>query len=86
MQNELAGGGLPPSAVTGLITITETTGNTTTTTQEKFCIGCGCPGSQARRHEHGPVYVSAGKLQHIGTMIPKNLKRTLVQEVGNRVP
>ena len=75
-QNELAGGGLPPSAVTGLITITETdTNNTTTTTQEKFCIGCGMSGTQAGGTNTAPC-TSALENCNIGTVIPKNLKRT----------
>ena len=37
-SNVLRGGGLPPSAVTGLVTIENADGTNTT---EKFCIGCG---------------------------------------------
>jgi type IV pilus assembly protein PilY1 len=75
-MNVLAGGGLPPSAVTGLITITGTDGNgNTTSTQEKFCIGCGISGSQAGGTNTAPC-TSALENCNVGTSIPKNLKRT----------
>jgi len=76
VQNELAGGGLPPSAVTGLITITTTNSDgTTSDTQEKFCIGCGLSGSQAGGTNTAPC-TSALENCNIGVIIPKNLKRT----------
>jgi type IV pilus assembly protein PilY1 len=76
VHNELEGGGLPPSAVSGLITITETDGSgNTTTTQEKFCIGCGVSGSQVGGTNSTPC-TSALENCNIGTVIPKNLKRT----------
>jgi type IV pilus assembly protein PilY1 len=75
-RNELAGGGLPPSAVTGLISITETKADgTTTTKQEKFCIGCGMSGTQAGGTNSAPC-TSALENCNIGVTIPKNLKRT----------
>lgn len=74
--NILSGGGLPPSAVTGLINITETDGNgNETTTQEKFCIGCGLSGSQAGGTNTAPC-TSALENCNVGVSIPKNLKRT----------
>jgi type IV pilus assembly protein PilY1 len=76
IQNELDGGGLPPSAVSGLITITETNSDgSTTSTQEKFCIGCGVSGSQTGGTNTAPC-TSALENCNIGTVIPKNLKRT----------
>lgn len=76
VQNELAGGGLPPSAVSGLITVTTTDENgNTTTTQEKFCIGCGVSGSDLGGTNEAPC-TSALENCNIGTVIPKNLKRT----------
>lgn len=75
-QNELDGGGLPPSAVTGLITITETDGNgNQTTTQEKFCIGCGLSGSETGGNNDAPC-TSALENCNAGTAVPRNLKRT----------
>jgi len=76
VQNELAGGGLPPSAVSGLISITETDSDgNTTTTQEKFCIGCGVSGKDLGGTNEAPC-TSALENCNIGTVIPKNLKRT----------
>ena len=66
-SNILPGGGLAPSAVTGLIEITTTNPDgSTTTTQEKFCIGCGL----------GTNCNSALENCNLGTVIPKNLRRT----------
>ena len=45
--NVLQGGGLPPSAVSGLITIVETNADGSDHHAEKFCIGCGISGSRA---------------------------------------
>jgi type IV pilus assembly protein PilY1 len=73
--NILSGGGLPPSAVTGLITITETNNGVTTTTQEKFCIGCGLSGTQTGGTSTAPC-TSALENCNSATSIPKNLKRT----------
>jgi type IV pilus assembly protein PilY1 len=73
--NTLPGGGLPPSAVTGLITITTTNAdNTTSTSQEKFCIGCGVsspPGAPP-----GAPCNSALENCSPANTIPKNLRRT----------
>jgi len=69
-SNILPGGGLAPSAVTGLISFDTTNADgTTTTTQEKFCIGCGIgpPGGGC---------ASALENCNLGTTIPKNLRRT----------
>ncbi|HEY1228197.1 MAG TPA: hypothetical protein VGF26_12850, partial [Ramlibacter sp.] len=75
-QNELSGGGLPPSAVSGLITVTTTDGNgNSTSTQEKFCIGCGISGTQAGGTNSAPC-TSALENCNVGTAIPKKLKRT----------
>jgi type IV pilus assembly protein PilY1 len=74
--NVLAGGGLPPSAVSGLINITDTDANgNTTTTQEKFCIGCGLSGDDLGGNNTAPC-TSALENCNIGVKIPKNLKRT----------
>ena len=75
VQNELEGGGLPPSAVSGLISITEEKDGETTTTQEKFCIGCGISGSQVGGTNSTPC-TSALENCNVGVIIPKNLKRT----------
>jgi type IV pilus assembly protein PilY1 len=41
-SNVLSGGGLPPSPVAGLVSVTTTNADgSTTTKEEKFCIGCG---------------------------------------------
>ncbi len=77
VQNELAGGGLPPSAVSGLITIVETDSNgNTTETQEKFCIGCGVTAGDGSGGGSGAPCTSALENCPTGTLIPKNLKRT----------
>lgn len=75
-SNVLTGGGLPPSAVSGLILITEEDdkGNTVTR-REKFCIGCGISGSQVGGTNKAPC-TSALENCNVGTIIPKNLKRT----------
>jgi type IV pilus assembly protein PilY1 len=64
-SNILAGGGLAPSPVSGLITITNPDG---TTSEEKFCIGCAmdCTGSTCSALENSPPPVA----------IPKNMRRT----------
>lgn len=75
VRNELEGGGMPPSAVTGLISITETKDGVTKTTQEKFCIGCAVSGAQVGGTNTAPC-TSALENCNIGKVIPKNLKRT----------
>ncbi|HEX7888307.1 MAG TPA: hypothetical protein VF522_03020 [Ramlibacter sp.] len=76
VQNELKGGGLPPSAVSGLITITGTDSNgNPTSTQEKFCIGCGVSGEQLGGNNSTPCS-SALENCNSALPIPKNLKRT----------
>jgi type IV pilus assembly protein PilY1 len=75
-SNLLSGGGLPPSAVSGLILITKTDASgKTSTRKEKFCIGCGISGSQAGGTNTAPC-TSALENCNLGTVIPKNLKRT----------
>jgi type IV pilus assembly protein PilY1 len=68
-SNVLAGGGLPPSSVSGIVNITKTNDDgTTSTTQEKFCIGCAmdCTGNSCSPLQNDPPAVT----------IPKNLRRT----------
>jgi type IV pilus assembly protein PilY1 len=73
--NILQGGGLPPSAVSGLITIKETDSNgQTTETLEKFCIGCGITGTEGDKS--GAPCDTALQNCDVGKTIPKNLKRT----------
>jgi type IV pilus assembly protein PilY1 len=76
--NTLQGGGLPPSAVSGVILITskDASGNSTTS-QEKFCIGCGVSGldSSNSGNTGGDCAAALGQCTPIGT-IPKQLKRT----------
>jgi type IV pilus assembly protein PilY1 len=83
--NTLAGGGLPPSAVSGVILITErdpATGQDKTT-QEKFCIGCGVSGLQGNGsppdggggNQGGDCASALGQCTPV-TSINKNLKRT----------
>ena len=64
-SNILAGGGLAPSPVSGLISITNPDGSTS---EEKFCIGCAmdCTGSSCSALENSPPPVA----------IPKNMRRT----------
>lgn len=64
-SNILAGGGLAPSPVSGLISITNPDGSTS---EEKFCIGCAmeCTGSTCSALENSPPPVT----------IPKNMRRT----------
>ncbi len=63
-SNILAGGGLAPSPVSGLISVT-TNG---VTSEEKFCIGCAmdCTGSTCSALENSPPPIS----------VPKNMRRT----------
>jgi type IV pilus assembly protein PilY1 len=81
-QNVLAGGGLPPTAVSGVINIVETKDGKQVTTQEKFCIGCGLSGSQIGGGGGLPggtnttACTSALENCNVGVPIPKNLKRT----------
>ncbi len=73
-SNVLAGGGMPPSAVTGIINIVSRNADgTTTTSQEKFCIGCGLPGKDPSQE---PPCNSALENCNVGKSIPKNLRRT----------
>jgi type IV pilus assembly protein PilY1 len=81
--NTLAGGGLPPSAVSGviLITTTDPSTGTSTTSQEKFCIGCGVGGLDANTgsgtggNQGGDCAAALGQCTPVST-IPKNMKRT----------
>ncbi|MBA2963470.1 hypothetical protein HZF09_15165 [Ramlibacter sp. CGMCC 1.13660] len=80
VSNVLQGGGMPPSAVAGVVQITKTTNNgngstTTTTTNEKFCIGCGIAGDQLGGTNSTPCN-SALENCNVGKVIPKRLKRT----------
>lgn len=77
IQNELAGGGLPPSAVSGLITIVDRDANgNPVETQEKFCIGCGVTAGDGSGGDSGAPCTSALENCPTGALIPKNLKRT----------
>jgi Tfp pilus tip-associated adhesin PilY1 len=78
-KNTLAGGGLPPSPVAGLVEVTTVgANNQSTTTEEKFCIGCGLatpPGSNSQ----GPSTCSGNAaLQNCTplTNVTGNLRRT----------
>ncbi|MEJ6022720.1 hypothetical protein [Ramlibacter sp. PS4R-6] len=65
--NLIVGGGLPPSPVAGLITVsTNNPNNPSETTEEKFCIGCAAVCTSCSSLENSPP-VNA---------VPKNLKRT----------
>lgn len=67
--NILAGGGLAPTAVTGLVTVTTTNPDgSQTDSVERFCIGCAadCTGSECSPLENSPPTIT----------IPKQLKRT----------
>ncbi|MGZ5181059.1 MAG: hypothetical protein ACXWC2_11300, partial [Ramlibacter sp.] len=79
VNNVLEGGGLPPSAVSGIVeyTTTTTSGGTTTstTTQEKFCIGCGISGSQLGG-TNTTQCSSALENCNVGKSVAKNLRRT----------
>jgi type IV pilus assembly protein PilY1 len=82
-SNQLAGGGLPPSAVSGviLITTTDPVTNQTTTSQEKFCIGCGVSGLESGGsggsggNIGGDCAAALGQCTPVST-VPKNMKRT----------
>lgn len=69
--NVLAGGGLPPGAVTGLVTVTNADGTSSTT---RLCIGCGGVGGDAGAARPANV----GGLENTPPVvtIDKNLKRT----------
>ena len=72
--NILPGGGLAPSAVSGLITIQTTNAdNTVTSSEQKFCIGCG-----VSVNSDGTKGICNSALENCNTVttIPKNLKRT----------
>lgn len=71
--NILAGGGLAPSAVSGLIEITTTADGKTTTSEEKFCIGCGIS-----VNADGTKGTCNSALENCNAILPiaKNLKRT----------
>jgi type IV pilus assembly protein PilY1 len=73
--NVLAGGGLPPSAVSGLITLTNSDGTTST---EKFCIGCGVttPPDAAPTTPPTAPCDSALQICTPNTVIPKQMRRT----------
>lgn len=75
-SNVLSGGGLPPSAVAGLVSITTGSGDQAVTTEERFCIGCGLatpPGTPGQSTCTGNA-----ALQNCTplTAIPANLRRT----------
>ena len=72
--NIFPGGGLAPSAVNGLITIRTTNADgTTTSSEEKFCIGCG-----VTVNNDGTKGICNSALENCGgnPSIPKNMKRT----------
>jgi type IV pilus assembly protein PilY1 len=71
VSNVLPGGGLAPSAVTGLITIETTTDGKTTSSEEKFCIGCGISSQDG-----GAPCLSSLDQCSFNPAIPKNLRRT----------
>jgi type IV pilus assembly protein PilY1 len=76
-SNVLQGGGLPPSAVSGLITITTSDGNGgTSTSLEKFCIGCGISGSDIPGGTNTAPCNSALENCNVGKAVNKNLRRT----------
>jgi type IV pilus assembly protein PilY1 len=80
VSNVLEGGGLPPSAVSGIVEYTTTTTNadnttTTTTTQEKFCIGCGISGAKLGG-SNTTQCSSALENCNVGKSVAKNLRRT----------
>jgi Tfp pilus tip-associated adhesin PilY1 len=74
-SNILSGGGLPPSAVSGLITLTNPDGTTST---EKFCIGCGVttPPDAAPDTPAAAPCDSALQICTPNTVIPKQMRRT----------
>ena len=75
ITNILPGGGLAPSAVSGLITITTTGADgRTTSTDQKFCIGCGISGGGSG----GGTGTCNSALENctLLTTVPKNMKRT----------
>jgi type IV pilus assembly protein PilY1 len=75
VSNVLQGGGMPPSAVSGLILVNSiNTDGTTSETLEKFCIGCGTPGLDPAPGT--PPCNSALENCNVGKTVPKNLKRT----------
>jgi type IV pilus assembly protein PilY1 len=76
VSNPLVGGGLPPSAVAGIVQLVTTNADgSTTTTNEKFCIGCGISGEQLGGTNTSPC-TSALENCNVGKIIPKKLKRT----------
>jgi type IV pilus assembly protein PilY1 len=80
VSNVLQGGGMPPSAVAGVVQISKTTTGAggspvTTTTAEKFCIGCGISGEQLGGTNSNPC-TSALENCNAAKIIPKKLKRT----------
>jgi type IV pilus assembly protein PilY1 len=75
-NNVLQGGGLPPSAVSGLIIVSgKDANNNPTETLEKFCIGCGIPGVSGPGGGAPPCDASLQNC-NVSKNIPKNLKRT----------
>ena len=71
--NILPGGGLAPSAVSGLITIQTGSPGSSSSSEEKFCIGCG-----VSVNSDGTKGTCNSALENCtaATTIPKNLKRT----------
>ncbi|WBY01581.1 PilC/PilY family type IV pilus protein [Ramlibacter tataouinensis] len=60
----LAGGGLPPSSVSGVVNVTtRNEDGTETTTQEKFCIGCAmnCTGNECSPLQNTPPAITIDK-------------------------
>jgi type IV pilus assembly protein PilY1 len=75
-SNVLQGGGLPPSAVSGLIIVSgKDANNNPTETLEKFCIGCGIPGVTGTAGGAPPCNTALENC-NVGKSVPKNLKRT----------
>ncbi|WP_158290113.1 PilC/PilY family type IV pilus protein [Ramlibacter sp. WS9] len=76
--NVLSGGGLPPSPVAGLVSITTTVGGGEVTNEERFCIGCGLPNPPGTPDDVPTSCAGNASLQNCTPLvtIPANLKRT----------
>ena len=86
-SNVLQGGGLPPSAVSGLVAIETTDGDgNKTTTLEKFCIGCGISGTDAGGGNTVALHLGPGELQRRQGDPQEPAPHVLVQEVARRIP
>ena len=78
-NNVLSGGGLPPSPVAGLVSISGTDGQGHTTThEERFCIGCGVSSLPGTPPSTPGTCAGNAALQNCtpSITIPSNLKRT----------